>query len=205
MILLLDDTYDEMITLMKIDRSRIDNLSDACEIVEKPTKRLFRNVLDSASQYKLICVHKSLKLFNSDGDLIDGQMVVDNFLTECKNREIPTLLFGRDISNNYERKTLSKFTLYTNLVSFITSYQKIHYPSFKILYYGPNFLAIERLGRLDKMIHTIFNNASPFQPENPHNFEEIKQIFPKADVRFICKKIETLEPRELVSYLNSIL
>lgn len=178
MILILDDTFSSRHKYNDVSYLNDEKYKRVCNIIETPTKKDFRNIINGIENIQLLCNHRSLKLFNDVKEVIDGKEAIQNLFTQVQSQHITRLEFGRDMHPNFKAKTLNKDIFYQNLKPFLDHYINKEQIELKILFYGRNYAEQEYLETIDKMIDEInFTEIEEFQ-NNKLIIEGVRLVFP---------------------------
>lgn len=180
MIILLDDTFDQRIKYNDVSYLSGEGYKDICTVYDYPTIPDFKSIVQDLDNVKLICNHRSLRLFNKDMNVIDGKEAIKNVFNQTDSKNITRLQFGRDMHTNFDAKTIDKDLFYTNLKPFLDNYLATKEIELKILFYGVNYKELERMTLINLLLNKI-------------NLAEIKDF--KND-KAIVDGIELLFPNE---------
>lgn len=181
MIIILDNTFDERYKFNDVTYLQKKRYQDVCKVYSKPTMKNFREILGILDKCEVFCNHRSMRLYNHEGKLIDGTKAVKNFYIKVDNREIPRVEFGRDMHNNFSLLKLDKNLFYSNLKVFLNHYISSQKTELKILFFGENYLEIERLTFFNKVMDEInVTNIKDFK-SNKLIIEGIQQLYPNRN------------------------
>lgn len=205
MIVILDDTFTTRHKYSDISFLEDDKYKNLCIIFDRPTKKTFRSILVDFKKIHLLCNHRSLKLFNDDQDIIDGKEAIQNLFIQAHSENVPRLEFGRDMHSNFKAKTLDKDVFYSNLKSFLDYFMNTKTMELKILFYGENYVELEYLSAIDRMIDEInFSNSIDFQ-NNELILTGIRLVFPNREPLDIVEDWmkKGLSKKEIIAIINN--
>lgn len=204
MIIILDDTFD--IIQKDHDLSYLQNIlyMNICKVYSKPTMKDFRDILGNIGECKMLCNHKSLRLCNNNGEYINGEKAIHNFYTKMTDNNIKRIEFGRDIHTNIKANTLDKYLFYSNLKPFIDYYYTNKQMETKILFYGENYIEIERLSIINKLIDEITELDINKYVNSQYIQNGLELLFPTQDKELIIgrwrkKKLSKKSISELIN------
>lgn len=166
MIFILDDSLTEQ---RKIEIEYLKNVpySEMCTLIERPTKKINREILDSFSddQNGLLCIHRSVKYFNdSEAELSESEKIKNNMIDQVRQKNVACVVFGRDMSRNREKLFIDKDVFYRNLKLFLDT-MLAGEMVLDILYDGALYKKAERKRLLNKIIDIVNMECPPF--DNP--------------------------------------
>jgi hypothetical protein len=204
MILIFDDTFEIRYKFNDVSYLQLDIYKEKCTIYEKPTIEDFRRISSTPSLFKLLFTHRSLRLFDKDGNIVNGAEVIENFKKTMQSNNITKIDFGRDTVTNYTAKTLEKNFFYTNLKPFLDNYIENSVIELKILFYGENYLEIEKLTFIDKVISRIDEIDIEMFYKDTIILEGIQLIFSESSVSevindWIKKGLNKKEIRQIIN------
>lgn len=204
MILILDDTFKVRYKYNDVSFLGYEKYRNICRILEAPTKKDFRNILNDLKKIELLCNHRSLKLFNDRKEIIDGTETIQSFFIQIQSENIPRIEFGRDMHFNFKAKTLDKDVFYSNLESFLDNYINTKKIELKILFYGENYQKLEYLSTLDRVMDEInFSEPKDFK-NNELILEGVRLIFSDREPFDIIDEWinKGLNKKEIISIIN---
>jgi hypothetical protein len=205
MVVILDDTFDARYKYSDVSFLEDEKYRNVCLILERPTKKDFRNIVSDFKNVNLLCNHRSLRLFNDDHDVIDGKEAIQNLFLQTQSENVSRLEFGRDMHSNFKAKTLDKDVFYTNLQPFLNNFIATNQIELKILFYGKNYGEIEYLSAIDKMMDEInFTEIDCFK-NNTLILEGIRLMFPNKEPSDIVDewKNKGLSKKEIITQINN--
>ena len=162
MIYILDDTVSQR-------RSEIHYLqnapySEVCVLIERPTKKINREILASFSdnQNNILCIHRSLKYFNDSGaELVESDTIRNSLIEQIRQKGVTCIVFGRDMSRNREKLFIDKDVFYRNLKLFLDTMIEGNV-EFDILYDGALYKIAERKRLLNEIVDIINMECPPY-------------------------------------------
>lgn len=205
MIVILDDTFKARHKYSDVSFLEDEKYRNVCIVIDRPTKKDFRNIVAEFNNINLLCNHRSLKLFNDNQDIIDGKEAIQNLLLQAQSENVFRLEFGRDMHSNFKAKTLDKDVFYSNLKSFLDNYMDTKQIELKILFYGENYAELEYLSAIDRMMDEInFSNSINFK-NNELILKGIRLIFPDREPLNIVSEWmnKGLSKKEIITIINN--
>ena len=162
MIYILDDTVSQR-------RSEIHYLqnapySEVCVLIERPTKKINREILASFSdnQNNILCIHRSLKYFNDSGaELVESDTIRNSLIEQIRQKGVTCIVFGRDMSRNREKLFIDKDVFYRNLKLLLDTMIEGNV-EFDILYDGALYKIAERKRLLNEIVDIINMECPPY-------------------------------------------
>ncbi len=205
MIIILDDTFKERHKFSDVSFLENKKYKDICTIYERPTKKDFRNIVGGFENIQLLCNHRSLRLFNDDLEVIDGKGTIQNLFIQAQSKNVRRIEFGRDMHSNFKAKTLDKDIFYSNLKSFLDNYIATKQIELKILFYGENYVELEYLSAIDRMMDEINFTAIETFNENPLIMEGVKLVFSDRKPEDIVNEWinKKLSKKEIITLINN--
>lgn len=155
MIIILDDTFDQRQKYHDVSYLSEERYKDICTVYEYPTMLAFKNIIQELDNIQLVCNHRSLRLFNREKNVIEGNEAIKNLFNQIDSKSILRLEFGRDMHSNFDAKTLDKDLFYINLKSFLDNYIATKEIELKILFYGINYQELERMTQIDLFLNKM--------------------------------------------------
>lgn len=156
MIYILDDSLTEQ-RKKEMQYLQNDHFSEVCVLIEKPTKKINREILATFSndQNSLLCIHRSLKYFNDSGaELTESDAIRNNFIEQIRQKGVTCIVFGRDMSRNKEKLFIDKDVFYRNFKPFLDT-MIAGDAEIDILYDGAQYKIAERKRLLDEILDII--------------------------------------------------
>jgi hypothetical protein len=204
MIIILDDTFNTRHKFSDVSFLEDEKYKNVCQILERPTKKDFRNIVGIFKSIKLLCNHRSLRLFNDKQEVIDGKEDIQNLFIQVQSENIPRLEFGRDMHSNFKSRTIDKDVFYSNLKSFLNNYIDTKRIELKILFYGENYEKLEYLSTIDRMIDEINFTDIDNLKKNQRILEGIRLIFSdKEPIEIVDQWIrKELSKKEIIELIN---
>lgn len=163
MIFILDDSLTEQ---RKIEIEYLKNVpySEMCTFIEKPTKKINRDILASFSGdiNDLLCIHRSIKYFNDSGaELPESDTIRNNMIEQVRQKNVACVVFGRDMSRNREKLFIDKDVFYRNLKLFLDTMLAGEIV-LDVLYDGASYKIAERKRLLNEIINNINFECPPY-------------------------------------------
>lgn len=177
MIVILDDTFGTRQKYNNINFLKDENYRDVCSIYEKPTVKDFRTILGNLDKVDLLCNHRSLLLFDKNGNAIDANKKIENLFSEVRLNGITRVEFGRDMHPNFSANTMDKSVFYSNLKSFLDGYISTQKLNLKLLFYGKNYKKMELMALYDNLINEINDTDFEKLEKNEIIKEGIRTLF----------------------------
>jgi len=177
MIYILDDSVTEQ-RKKEIQYLQNTPYSEVCVLIEKPTKKINREILATFSddQNCLLCIHRSLKYFNDFGsELAESEAIRNNMIEQVKQMNISCMVFGRDMSRNREKLFIDKDVFYRNLKLFLDTMIAGGDVELDILYDGAFYKIAERKRLLNEIVDIINMECPPYN--NPLLSDLLFQYF----------------------------
>ena len=177
MIYILDDSVTEQ-RKKEIQYLQNTPYSEVCVLIEKPTKKINREILATFSddQNCLLCIHRSLKYFNDFGsELAESEAIRNNMIEQVKQMNISCMVFGRDMSRNREKLFIDKDVFYRNLKLFLDTMIAGGDVELDILYDGAFYRIAERKRLLNEIVDIINMECPPYN--NPLLSDLLFQYF----------------------------
>ena len=177
MIYILDDSVTEQ-RKKEIQYLQNTPYSEVCVLIEKPTKKINREILATFSddQNCLLCIHRSLKYFNDFGsELAESEAIRNNMIEQVKQMNISCMVFGRDMSRNREKLFIDKDVFYRNLKLFLDTMIAGGDVELDILYDGAFYKIAERKRLLNEIVDIINMECPPYN--NPLLLDLLFQYF----------------------------
>lgn len=177
MIYILDDSVTEQ-RKKEIQYLQNTPYSEVCVLIEKPTKKINREILATFSddQNCLLCIHRSLKYFNDFGsELAESEAIRNNMIKQVKQMNISCMVFGRDMSRNREKLFIDKDVFYRNLKLFLDTMIAGGDVELDILYDGAFYKIAERKRLLNEIVDIINMECPPYN--NPLLSDLLFQYF----------------------------
>ena len=205
MIVILDDTFNARHKYSDISFIEDEKYRNVCVILERPTKKDFRNIVGDFNNIHLLCNHRSLKLFNDDQEVFDGKQTIQNLFIQAQSKNVSRLEFGRDMHSNFKAKTLDKDVFYSNLKPFLDNYIDTKQIELKILFYGENYLELEYLSAINRMMDEInFSDSIDFK-NNELILEGIRLMFSDREPLDIVDEWmnKGLSKKEIITIINN--
>jgi hypothetical protein len=205
MVVILDDTFDARYKYSDVSFLEDEKYRNVCLILERPTKKDFKNIVSDFKNINLLCNHRSLRLFNDDNDVIDGKEAIQNLFLQTLSENVSRLEFGRDMHSNFKAKTLDKDVFYRNLQPFLNNFIATNQIELKILFYGKNYGEIEYLSAIDKMMDEINYTEIDYFKNNTLILEGIRLMFPNKEPSDIVDewKNKGLSKKEIITQINN--
>ncbi|GEM_PF-5846297 len=205
MIYILDDSVTEQ-RKKEIQYLQNTPYSEVCVLIEKPTKKINREILATFSddQNCLLCIHRSLKYFNDFGsELAESEAIRNNMIEQVKQMNISCMVFGRDMSRNREKLFIDKDVFYRNLKLFIDT-MIVGNMEIAILYDGAKYMYAERTRLLNEIINVINLEWSTYDEENKTLLNLMQHYFMGEDPRKIIEtwKSKSLSKKEIRQFIN---
>lgn len=167
MIFILDDSLTEQ-RKNEIQYLKSAPYSEVCTLIERPTKKINRDILATFSdnQNGLFCIHRSLKYFNDFGaELVESEDIRNNMIKQVKQEGITCMVFGRDMSRNREKLFIDKDVFYRNLKRFLDTMIAGGDVELDILYDGAFYKIAERKRLLNEIVDIVNMENPPY--DNP--------------------------------------
>ena len=177
MIYILDDSVTEQ-RKKEMQYLQSAPYSEACVLIEKPTKKINREILATFSdnQNSLLCIHRSLKYFNDSGaELDEYETIRNNFIEQIRQKNVSCIVFGRDMSRNREKLFIDKDVFYRNLKLFLDTMVAGGDVELDILYDGALYKIAERKRLLNEIVDVINMECPPY--DNPLLSDLLFQYF----------------------------
>lgn len=177
MIYILDDSVTEQ-RKKEIQYLQNTPYSEVCVLIEKPTKKINREILATFpdDQNCLLCIHRSLKYFNDFGsELAESEAIRNNMIEQVKQMNISCMVFGRDMSRNREKLFIDKDVFYRNLKLFLDTMIAGGDVELDILYDGAFYKIAERKRLLNEIVDIINMECPPYN--NPLLSDLLFQYF----------------------------
>lgn len=201
MIYILDDTVSQR-------RNEIHYLqnapySEVCVLIERPTKKINREILASFSdnQNNILCIHRSLKYFNDSGaELVESDTIRNSMIEQIRQKGVTCIVFGRDMSRNREKLFIDKDVFYRNLKLFLDTMIEGNV-ELDILYDGALYKIAERKRLLNEIVDIINMECPPY--DNPLLSDLLFQYFgedPKTVLESWTNK--GFSKKEIRQYIN---
>lgn len=205
MVVILDDTFNARLRYDDVSFLANEKYKNICLIFDSPTKKDFRKIVLGFNNIRLLCNHRSLKLFNDNHNIIDGKEAIQNLLFQAQSENVPRVEFGRDMHSNFKAKTLDKDVFYSNLKSFLDNYMDTKKIEPKILFYGDNYAELEYLSAIDRMMDEInFSDSTNFR-NNKLILTGISLIMPDRNpLDIVTEWIDKgLNKKEIITIINN--
>ena len=208
MIYILDDSLTEQ-RKKEIQYLQNTPYSEVCTLIEKPTKKINRDILTSFSGDKddLLCIHRSLKYFNdSKAILSESDIIRNNMIDQVRKKNVVCVVFGRDMSRNRERLYIDKDAFYRNLKLFLDT-MIAGDMVLDILYDGALYKIAERKRLLNEIINVInleWSLDDEKVAENKILLGLMQQYFRGEEPRKIIEtwKNKCLSKKEIRQFIN---
>jgi hypothetical protein len=205
MIYILDDSLTEQ-RKNEIQYLKSAPYSEVCTLIERPTKKINREILASLSDNmnSLLCIHRSLKYFNDSGaELAESETIRNNMIEQLRQKKIICIVFGRDMSRNREKLFIDKDVFYRNLKLFLDTMIAGNM-EIAILYDGAMYMYAERKKLLNEIINVINLEWSPYDEENKTLLNLMQQYFKGEKPREIIEiwKNKSLSKKEIRQFIN---
>ena len=205
MIYILDDSVTEQRKKV-IQYLQNTPYSEVCVLIEKPTKKINREILAkfSDNQNNLLCIHRSLKYFNDSGaELVESETIRNNLIEKVKQMNISCMVFGRDMSRNREKLFIDKDVFYRNLKLFLDTMIAGNM-EIAILYDGAMYIYAERKRLLNEIINVINMEWSPYDKENNTLLNLMQHYFMGEEPQNIIEtwKSKCLSKKEIRQFIN---
>lgn len=203
MIYILDDSVTEQ-RKKEIQYLQNTPYSEVCVFIEKPTKKINREILVTFSdnQNNLLCIHRSLKYFNDSGaELDESETIRNNLIEQIRQKNVACIVFGRDMSRNREKLFIDKDVFYRNLKLFLDTMIAGGDVELDILYDGAFYKIAERKRLLNEIVDIINMEYPPY--DNPLLSDLLFQYFgedPKIVLELWANK--GFSKKEIRQYIN---
>ena len=203
MIYILDDSLTEQ-RRNEIHYLKSAPYSEMCALIERPTKKINRDILATFSdnQNGLFCIHRSLKYFNDfSAELVESEDIRNNMIKQVKQEGITCLVFGRDMSRNREKLFIDKDVFYRNLKLFLDTMIAGGDVELNILYDGAFYKIAKRKRLLNEIVDIINMECPPY--DNPLLTDLLFQYFgedPKIVLELWVNK--GFSKKEIRQYIN---
>lgn len=202
MIHILDDSVTEQ---RKSEIRYLQNApySEVCMLIERPTKKINREILASFSdnQNNILCIHRSLKYFNDSGaELVESDTIRNSLIEQIRQKGVTCIVFGRDMSRNREKLFIDKDVFYRNLKLFLDTMIEGNV-ELDILYDGALYKIAERKRLLNEIVDIINMECPPY--DNPLLSDLLFQYFgedPKTVLESWTNK--GFSKKEIRQYIN---
>lgn len=202
MIHILDDSVTEQ---RKSEIRYLQNApySEVCMLIERPTKKINREILASFSdnQNNILCIHRSLKYFNDSGaELEESDTIRNSLIEQIRQKGVTCIVFGRDMSRNREKLFIDKDVFYRNLKLFLDTMIEGNV-ELDILYDGALYKIAERKRLLNEIVDIINMECPPY--DNPLLSDLLFQYFgedPKTVLESWTNK--GFSKKEIRQYIN---
>jgi len=200
MILILDDTFLYRHKFNDVSYLDEERYKKVCFLLEKPTKKDFKILTSEKEKYKLLCFHRSLQLYNEKGEGFPSD-TTKNFYNQFNQK----IVFGRDITTNYNARTIDKNLFYNNLKIFLDYYIENGKIEIEILFYGEKFETIKRMTLADKIIDLIL--ISENADGNNDLISLLNLFFQRNDSKKIINDwvAKRLTKKEIIDQINKYL
>lgn len=204
MIVVLDDTFNARHKFSDISYLKDPKYQTVINIIESPTKKDFRDLTTNCQNIKLLCNHRSLRLFNDKLEIIDGKEAILNFFNYLQAENTLRIEFGRDMHSNLKAKTLDKDVFYTNLQPFLDHLIDNGQIEIKILFYGIHYQELEFLSAINQMMDEINFTALDEFKNNTLILHGLKLLYPESAPLEILNgwKEKELTKKEILSIIN---
>jgi len=205
MIVVLDDTFEVRHKFSDVSYLEEERYQSMVKIIEKPTKKDFRELIGNCHNIQLLCNHRSIKLFNDNWDVLDGKETITSFFNQMQTNNVKRLEFGRDMHSNLKANTLDKDVFYANLRPFLDFFIQNKIVEIKILFYGENFQELEFLSAINQMMDEMNFVALEDFEHNDSIIHGLKLLYPEKEPTLIINewKVKTLNKKELLAIINS--
>ncbi|HLO55537.1 MAG TPA: hypothetical protein VK169_14685 [Saprospiraceae bacterium] len=205
MIVVLDDTFEVRHKFSDVSYLEEEKYQSVAKIIEKPTKKDFRELIGNCHSIQLLCNHRSLKLFNDNLDIIDGKEAIINLFNQIQTNNLTRLEFGRDMHSNLKAKTLDKDIFYSNLKPFLDHLIDNGQIEIKILFYGIQYQELEFLSAVNQMMDEINFTALEEYKNNTMILHGLELLYPEKEPLEILNewKKKELTKKEILSIINN--
>lgn len=208
MIYILDDSLTEQ-RKKEIQYLQNTPYSEVCTLIERPTKKINRDILTSFSGDKddLLCIHRSLKYFNdSKAILSESDIIRNNMIDQVRKKNVACVVFGRDMSRNREKLFIDKDAFYRNLKLFLDT-MIAGDMALDILYDGALYKIAERKRLLNEIINVInleWSLDDEKVAENKNLLGLMQQYFKEEEPLEIIDiwKNKNLSKKEIRQFIN---
>ena len=177
MIYILDDSVTEQ-RKKEIQYLQNTPYTEVCVHIEKPTKKINREILATFSdnQNSLLCIHRSLKYYNDLGaELAESETIRNNLIEQIRQKNVSCIVFGRDMSRNREKLFIDKDVFYMNLKLFLDTMIAGGDEKLDILYDGALYKIAERKRLLNEIVDIVNMECPPY--DNPLLSDLLFQYF----------------------------
>ena len=207
MIYLIDDTLEIQLSKKIIGETFKGDFQSILKVYEKPKISDLKYIVENLEGLKLICYHKSFRLFNSEGNLVFGSDFKRNFLNRLQEMNIPKVEFSGDVHTNFGSKTIDKTLFYNNFEYFLNNIKITGDFSFEKLFYGKSSNHIRKLEAASKIIDYITFDGVDSLKNNSEVLSLFEIVFPKLDPIETIKKWENgnFSKNEIYKAINQAL
>ncbi|MFZ4412586.1 MAG: hypothetical protein ACOYOV_05850 [Bacteroidales bacterium] len=207
MIIIVDDTFDNKHNSGNVKLLNLEEYNDICHIYSRLSNLNIITLVKKLDECELFCNHKSLQIFNKQGNALnekDNVEIRNSLYNRVELNNIPRIEFSRDLSTNFVARTIDKQLFYSNLKSFLDYYKINNIVETKILFWGENFKDNEKLSIIQNlMFHVRMTEIENFN-NNKFIKEGINILFPLSSIEEIIEKWkqDKVSKNEIIREIN---
>jgi hypothetical protein len=208
MVIIADDTYIERQKFQETSFLSSTKYSQLCKVYVKIRTTDIEDIEHRLTDCKLFCNHKSLQLYDIKGNALDlenNNKQRENILKKVALSNIQRIEFGRGIDTDFKVNKIDKQLFYSNLKAFLDYYSDTNLIEIRILYWGENYIAVERMSIIQEMLIQIRMNRLEEYHNNQALRDGLKIIYPHKTAEKIIEEWvqRQLSKNDIIKEINN--
>ncbi|MBL0065536.1 MAG: hypothetical protein IPP38_11105 [Bacteroidetes bacterium] len=158
MIIIVDETFIDRHKYHEVSYLNDIKYANLCTVYTMVKTIDLASLVKQLSGCQLFCNHKTLQLFNAEGNALnieDNSKNREALINKVTQLNIPRVEFSRGLETNYENKKIDKDLFYYNLKSLLDYFINNNSIEPKILFWGNSFKEKEKLDFIQKLMIEI--------------------------------------------------